>query len=156
VVLFDGGEGFAETAAARLERFAYTDVAVMSGGVDAWAEAGYQLFPDQRVIAKGFSSFVERHASPEFITAEALELKLDRGEDVMVLDARPATEYGVSNIPGSIDVPGPDLVRRFDDLVPSPETLVVVNCMSRTRGKRICSIRSKRTSTCRIGPSCDL
>lgn len=134
VVLFDGGEGFAETAAARLERFGYTDVAVMSGGVHAWARAGYQLFPDQRVIAKGFSAFVERHARPEFITAEALERKLEHGEDVIVLDARPGAEYQVSNIPGSIDVPGPDLVRRFDDVVPSPDTLVVVNCMSRTRG----------------------
>jgi len=133
-VLFDGGEGFAEAAGARLEGFGYTNVAVMTGGVTSWADAGYQLFADQRVLAKGFSAFIEQNGQPDFITAEALKLELDRSNDVIVLDARPGPEYRVSNIPGSIDVPGPDLLRRFDDLVPSPNTLVVVNCMSRTRG----------------------
>ena len=134
IVLFDGGEGFAETAAARLEGFGYTDVRTLAGGVTSWASAGYQLFVDQRVLAKAFSAFLERNGQPEFISAEALKVELDRGTDVVILDARPGPEYRVSNIPGSIDAAGPDVLRRFDDLVPSPETLVVVNCMSRTRG----------------------
>lgn len=134
IVLFDGGEGFAETAAARLKGFGYTNVQVMTGGVTSWADAGYQLFADQRVLAKAFSAFIEQNSQLELITAETLKRELDAGKNVIVLDARPGPEYRADNIPGSIDVPGPDVLRRFDDLVPSPETLVVVNCMSRTRG----------------------
>jgi rhodanese-related sulfurtransferase len=37
------------------------------------------------------------------------------------------------NIPGAINVPGAELVYRFFDLVPDPETQVVVNCAGRTR-----------------------
>jgi rhodanese-related sulfurtransferase len=37
------------------------------------------------------------------------------------------------NIPGGIDVPGAELVYRVHDLVPNPDTLVVVNCAGRTR-----------------------
>jgi rhodanese-related sulfurtransferase len=135
IVLTDDGGRFAEAAAARLERFGYTNVSVMSGkGAAAWAAAGYELFGDIRVLVKAFSAFIEKHAQPEFIEPEELKAKVDRREDLIVLDSRPAPEYRAGNIPGSIDAPGPDLLRRFDDLVPSPETLVVVNCMSRTRG----------------------
>jgi rhodanese-related sulfurtransferase len=37
------------------------------------------------------------------------------------------------SIPGGIDCPGAELVYRVKDLVPNPETLVVVNCAGRTR-----------------------
>ena len=37
------------------------------------------------------------------------------------------------NIPGSINVPGSQLVYRFPELEVKPETLVVVNCAGRTR-----------------------
>jgi len=37
------------------------------------------------------------------------------------------------NIPGGIDVPGAELVYRVHDMVPDPETLIVVNCAGRTR-----------------------
>ena len=53
---------------------------------------------------------------------------------MVLLDARPPDEYRQGNIPGSVDAPGPDALRCFDDLVPDPRTTVVVNCMTRTRG----------------------
>ena len=37
-------------------------------------------------------------------------------------------------MPGALPCPGGELVHRFADLVPSPETLVVVSCAGRTRG----------------------
>jgi rhodanese-related sulfurtransferase len=37
-------------------------------------------------------------------------------------------------VPGALACPGAELVHRFADLVPSPETLVVVSCAGRTRG----------------------
>jgi rhodanese-related sulfurtransferase len=37
------------------------------------------------------------------------------------------------NIPGSINVPGAELVYRVHDVAPHPQTMVVVNCAGRTR-----------------------
>jgi rhodanese-related sulfurtransferase len=42
-------------------------------------------------------------------------------------------EFNNMSIPGGIDCPGAELVYRVKDLVPNPETLVVVNCAGRTR-----------------------
>ena len=42
-------------------------------------------------------------------------------------------EFHSNSIPTAISVPGAELVYRFADLVPSPETTVVVNCGGRTR-----------------------
>lgn len=134
VVLMDGGEGLAETAAARLEALGYTDVGVMEGGAPAWQAAGGALFPEIEVPAKGFGAFSRINGEPNFISPHELNDLLQSDEDCIVLDSRPNREYRWGNIPGSINVPGADLVRSFDDLVPDPNTKVVVNCMSGTRG----------------------
>src|SRR5205823_7305926 len=42
-------------------------------------------------------------------------------------------EYHSNSIPTAISVPGAELVYRFTDLVPSPDTTVIVNCGGRTR-----------------------
>ncbi len=42
-------------------------------------------------------------------------------------------EYHNNSIPTAISVPGAELVYRFADLTPSPDTTVIVNCGGRTR-----------------------
>ena len=49
------------------------------------------------------------------------------------MDSRSYEEYHSNTIPGAISVPGAELVYRFNELVPSPDTFVVVNCGGRTR-----------------------
>jgi rhodanese-related sulfurtransferase len=58
---------------------------------------------------------------------------LKNGDDVVVLDARRFDEYQTMNIPGSISVPGAELVLRARALAPKPTTRVIVNCAGRTR-----------------------
>jgi rhodanese-related sulfurtransferase len=43
-VLVDAGDGVAERAAARMATLGYLDVAVLAGGIEAWAAAGYVVF----------------------------------------------------------------------------------------------------------------
>jgi rhodanese-related sulfurtransferase len=50
-----------------------------------------------------------------------------------IFDSRSYEEYHSNSIPGATSVPGAELVYRFNELVPSPETFVVVNCGGRTR-----------------------
>ena len=134
MVIMDGGDGSADTAAARLETLGYSNVAVMEGGAPAWKAAGETLFPEIEVPAKGFGAFARTNGEPNFISPKELDAALKSDEDWIVLDSRPNREYRWGNIPGSTNVPGADLVRSFDDLVPDPDTKVVINCMSGTRG----------------------
>ncbi len=52
---------------------------------------------------------------------------------MVVLNSRPFDEYSRISIPTGINVPGAELVLRVRDMVPSPETTIVVNCAGRTR-----------------------
>ena len=134
IVLTDGGNATAALAAERLVRLGYSHVAVLEGGAPTWAAAGLKLFPEIEVPTKGFGAFARRFGCPTFITPRELDCALRSDEDWIVLDSRPPDEYRKGTIPGSIDAPGADVVRCFDDLVPHASTKVVVNCMSATRG----------------------
>jgi rhodanese-related sulfurtransferase len=113
--------------------FGYTDLAVLKGGVAAWRAAGFELFTGVNVPSKAFGEFVEHVCETPRIGAGELKAKLDAGEDIVVLDSRPMSEYRVMNIPGADDCPGAELVYRVHEVVKRPETLVVVNCAGRTR-----------------------
>jgi rhodanese-related sulfurtransferase len=133
IVLADGAEGTAERAAVRLKELGYTNLAVLKGGYQAWKQAGYEIFSGMSVPGKAFGEWIAVHYDTPEITAEDLHRKIANGEDVLILDSRPANEYADMNIPGSINVPGSELVYRFGELGIRPETLVVVNCAGRTR-----------------------
>ena len=133
IVLVDGGEGTAQRAARSLKELGYTNLAVLDGGHPAWKKAGYEIFSGMSVPGKAFGEWIALHYETPEITAEDLHRKIASGEDVLILDSRPANEYANMNIPGSINVPGSELVYRFLELGVKPSTLVVVNCAGRTR-----------------------
>jgi len=134
VVVCDGsGDGLAHRAAARLEFHDYSDVQVLGGGTQAWADAGYEVFSGVNVPSKLFGEFIEHHYGTPSLSAQELKARMDAGADMVVLDSRPLSEYRDMNIPGSTCVPGAELVYRVRELAPHPNTLVVVNCAGRTR-----------------------
>jgi rhodanese-related sulfurtransferase len=133
VVLCDANEGLARRAAAQLSRFGYTNVAVLAGGVDAWAAAGYEIYSGINVPSKAFGEFIEHRENTPRMPAQEIKARVDAGGNVLILDSRPLAEYTKMSIPGGIDCPGAELVYRVHDLVKSPDTLVVVNCAGRTR-----------------------
>ena len=133
IVLEDSGEGLAEIAAAKLEGFGYTDVAVLEGGTAAWSAAGLELFSGMHVPSKAFGEFVEHAYHTQSVSAEELKAIMESGRKLVVLDSRPIDEFRVMNIPTGVDVPGAELVLRVGQVAPDPDTLVVVNCAGRTR-----------------------
>ncbi len=133
IALCDDGDGLAHRAAAKLMRLGYRNLAVLAGGVRAWAEAGYELFSGVHVPSKAFGEFIEHAAGTPRLAAREVKALQDRRADMVVLDSRPLDEYRKMSIPGGIDCPGAELVYRFHDAVRSPGTLVVVNCAGRTR-----------------------
>ncbi|MCR9256176.1 MAG: rhodanese-like domain-containing protein [Alphaproteobacteria bacterium] len=133
LVVMDDGEGLAETAAGKLARWGYSDVSVLPGGVGAWEAAGFEVFSGINVPSKAFGEFVEHTYDTPRLEASDLKAKLDAGEDLVILDSRPMSEFEKMNIPGGIDAPGAELVYRAGAMAPDPNTTVVVNCAGRTR-----------------------
>ncbi len=133
IVLCDDDDGQAQKAASKLASLGYRDIAVLAGGVEGWAKAGYELFSGVHVPSKAFGEFVEHHQNTPRMPAEEIKAKLDAGADMIILDSRPMAEFTNMSIPTGIDCPGAELVYRVHDLVKSPDTLVVVNCAGRTR-----------------------
>lgn len=132
-VLVDGGDGVAERAAARMAALGYSDVAVLAGGMPAWADAGYVVFQGVNVPSKAFGEVVEVTAHTPAIEPEELAAMRARGEAVVVLDGRTSEEFNRMSIPGGMSVPNAELVYRIQDIAPDPDTTVVVNCAGRTR-----------------------
>jgi rhodanese-related sulfurtransferase len=133
IVVCDDGEGLAERAAGRLVESGYADVSVLQGGVKAWEAAGYPAYSGVHVPSKAFAEVVEHEYGTPWISAEDLAERQNRGERLAIFDSRSFEEYHSNSIPGAISVPGAELVYRFKELVPSPDTFVVVNCGGRTR-----------------------
>lgn len=133
VVLIDDGDGLSERAAANLADLGYSRIEILAGGNGAWLAAGLELFSGMSVPTKAFGEWIAEACGTPLITAEELHRKLAAGEDVVILDSRPANEYVNMTIPGAINVPVSELVYRFGELPVTPDALVVVNCAGRTR-----------------------
>jgi rhodanese-related sulfurtransferase len=133
IVVYDAGEGFAAQAADRLAALGYANIRQLDGGLQAWQRAGYELFQDVNSYAKAFGELVEqRRHTPSLPAGEVASLIASKA-NIAVLDVRRFDEYATMNIPGSVSVPGAELVLRAGSIAPDPETTIIVNCAGRTR-----------------------
>jgi rhodanese-related sulfurtransferase len=133
VVWCDDGEGLAARAAERMSALGYRDVAVLDGGIAAWEAAGFRIYSGVHVPSKAFAEVVEHEAGTPWISAGDLRALIDGKADIAIYDSRSYEEYHNNSIPTAVSVPGAELVYRFADLMPSPDTTVIVNCGGRTR-----------------------
>jgi rhodanese-related sulfurtransferase len=133
IVLYDAGEGLVALAADRLRALGYTNVRQLEGGLQGWRQAGYELFQDVNSYAKAFGELVESRRHTPSLAADDVASLIASKANIRVLDVRRFDEYATMNIPGSVSVPGAELVLRAGRLAPDPETTIVINCAGRTR-----------------------
>lgn len=133
IVVYDNGEGLDAIAADRLRALGYSDVSRLDGGLDGWRRAGGEIFRDVNAPSKAFGELVEAQRHTPSLSAAEVKALLDARADVVVLDSRRFEEYRTMSIPTAVSVPGGELVYRVQAAVPSPSSLVVVNCAGRTR-----------------------
>ncbi|MDE5445563.1 thiosulfate sulfurtransferase [Bradyrhizobium sp. CSA207] len=133
VVLYDDGEGLVAAGAERLAALGYTNIRALDGGLKAWRAAGYEVFEDVNSYSKAFGELVEaRRHTPSLSADEVAKLIADKA-NIAILDVRRFDEYATMNIPGSVSVPGAELVLRAGRAAPDPDTTIIVNCAGRTR-----------------------
>ncbi len=133
VVLYDDGEGLVASGAEHLASLGYTNVSALDGGLKAWRDASFEIFEDVNSYSKAFGELVEsRRHTPSLSADEVAGLIADKA-NIAILDVRRFDEYETMNIPGSVSVPGAELVLRAGQAAPDPETTIIVNCAGRTR-----------------------
>ena len=134
IVVHDAGEdALATRAIGRLARMGYSSLHLFAGGTKAWAAAGYQIYKGVNLPSKTFGELVEHAYDTPRVTVTELDAMLKRGDDVVVLDGRPWTEYTKMSIPTGICCPNGELAYRVGRIVTNPDTKIVVNCAGRTR-----------------------
>jgi len=132
-VLYGADEDSAAAAGRDMVDLGYADVRLMTGGLEGWRAAGYELFSDVNSYCKAFGELVEVRRHTPSLPPEQVKKLIERNADVVVVDVRRPDEYRTMNIPGSTNIPGAELVLRLPSLVASDETTVIVNCAGRTR-----------------------
>jgi rhodanese-related sulfurtransferase len=133
IVVYDNGEGLVAQATDRFMALGYTDVRQLDGGLQAWQMAGFELFRDVNSYAKAFGELVEQRRHTPSLPADDVAALIASDANIAILDVRRPDEYATMNIPGSVSVPGAELVLRAGRVAPNPETTIIVNCAGRTR-----------------------
>ena len=116
-----------------LAEMGYTDARVLAGGLTAWRAEGRPLVEGINVPSKVFGERALHECKTPQLTPHELQKRIERGDDLVIVDARTAEEYARGCIPGAWSVPGGELVIRIAELVRRPETTIVVHCGGRTR-----------------------
>jgi rhodanese-related sulfurtransferase len=133
IIVYDAGERLVGQAAERLAALGYTNLRQLEGGLEAWRKAGFEIFQDVNSYAKAFGELVESRRHTPSLAAEEVAALIASKADIRILDVRRPDEYMTMNIPGSVSVPGAELVLRSGSVAPDPGTTIVVNCAGRTR-----------------------
>ena len=68
------------------------------------------------------------------ITATELKQRLDKGDDIQLIDVREANEVAIARIPGAVHIPLGQVVNRISEIDPTRET--VVHCKMGGRSAR--------------------
>ncbi|MER8791170.1 rhodanese-like domain-containing protein [Mesorhizobium sp. M0983] len=127
-VLADDGSGVAERLAERFAERGRSQVFALAGGIPEWTKDDVEGLPTFDTPGVDFSLAIRDEKGTPVITVAKLAALKAKKADVVVLDSRTVAEFDKDHVPGAISVPGAELVLRFADLVPSPDTQVIVSC----------------------------
>ncbi len=70
----------------------------------------------------------------EEITATELKQRLDKGDDIQIIDVRENNEVAIARLPNSVHIPLAQVLSRMDEIDPNRET--VVHCKMGGRSAR--------------------
>jgi adenylyltransferase/sulfurtransferase len=125
----------------------------------SWREFKMQKDPDcpicgthpeitELIDYEGFCGMPAREESESLevaqISAAGLAARIDRGEELFLLDVREAEEVEAARIEGSHWIPLGDLEARIGELIPFKERRIVVHCRSGARSTKAARLLLER------------
>ena len=133
VVYDNDGAGVSVKAAQALIQQGYRNIYLLSGGSQAWQDAGFNLFSGVNLPSKTFGELVEHQCHTPRVGAHDLMKMMVDNEDFIILDGRPQSEFKKMSIPGAQCCPNGELAYRIKSLVSNQDTKIIINCAGRTR-----------------------
>ena len=122
-------------AAESLRKLGYGDTTVLDGGINRWVTLDLPTEWGVNVASKDFGERVEVENHVPELDATELQERIQRGDEMVILDTRTPEEYARFCIPGGRSVPGGELALRITDITRdlSDDATVIINCAGRTR-----------------------
>ena len=133
VVVIGEDDLAAHQAGHRIRRSGFTNVAVLAGGVEAWAGAGFDVHDGIHTMSKAFGEHVGHVRDTPTISAQELRSRREQGEAVALVDCRPEPEFAALHVPGATNAPGTELLARVLGMGFEPGIPIAVSCAGRTR-----------------------
>ena len=133
VVVVGEDDPAAHRAAHVARRQGFTNVAVLAGGVEAWAAAGYDVHDGIHTASKAFGEHVAHLCDTPMITPDELKRRREHRLPVVLVDCRPEGEFAARHVPGAVNAVGTELLARVLDMQIEPGTAIAVSCAGRTR-----------------------
>lgn len=133
VVVIGEDDTAAHRAGHQIRRSGFTNVAVLTGGLEAWQQAGYDAHDGMHTMAKAFGEHVAHDRRTPMMSADELRGRRERRQPVTLVDCRPEPEFAARRVPGAGHAPGTELLARVLDMDLAAGSSVVVSCAGRTR-----------------------
>lgn len=124
-------------AAAILVSKGFLQVYDMTGGIEAWKSEGYQVIVENTASGTAEASNISGEtentsttsdtsevAEINYITADELNAKLNKNEDIIILDVRSEDSYMIEHIKNALNIPYRDLEGRTGELDNKKEIIV--------------------------------
>lgn len=83
------------------------------------------------------------YGSPLRISTDDANSLIDNGRIEVVLDVRTDLEYNVGHYPGSIHIPSGEIASKVMDIIPNPNTSILVYCNTGQRARRAAELLQK-------------
>src|SRR5687767_3724244 len=112
IVVYDEDGALAAAALPTLSAMGYTDVRTLAGGLPAWRASGRRAVQGINVPSKVFGERVLHECKTPEVKPAELQERIDRREDMVIVDSRTPEEYHRGCIPGAVSMPGAELSRR--------------------------------------------
>jgi rhodanese-related sulfurtransferase len=133
IVLVDEDGSVSDLAWPTLAAMGYSNVRALEGGFAAWRAAGRPTVQGLNVPSKVFGERALHEWKTPQVSCPDLAHRIASGEDMVIVDSRTPEEYHRGCIPGSVSMPGGELVLRIGELVKRPDQTIIVHCGGRTR-----------------------
>jgi len=101
--------------------------------LDCGLQLGLQVEQIAIINDGGFMNQATTQQMPE-ISATELKQRLDKGDDIQIIDVREPDEVAIGTIPNSIHIPLAQVINRMSEIDPARET--VVHCKMGGRSAR--------------------
>ncbi len=107
IILMDHNDGLSEIVEEIASNLGYRNIQILKNGVFGWKKAGIH------VPSKAFGELVEFKKHTPHIKPSELRKKINKKDDIIIIDGRPLEEFKKMNIPTGVCCPNMEIPLRI-------------------------------------------